>query len=155
MNDFVNIVIVPIVGTAITAVVGFIGLQLKAVIERWTQDKMMRDAAETCVRAVEQLYKDLHGAEKFQVCVNNLTEMLAGKGIHVTDLEIKMLVESAVQKLNEAVQEALKPPNDGIQNDTTEPSEPSEQNESNGIESDKFECSECMITYSDESDGVD
>lgn len=149
MSDFVNIVLVPVLGTVITAIVGYLGVKIKSLLERWTQDKMMRDAAETCVRAVEQLYKDLHGAEKFQVCVNNLTEMLAEKGIHVTDLEIKMLVESAVQKLNEAVQDALKPPNDGIQTDTTEP------NESNKNESDEFECSDCMITYSDESDGVD
>jgi LL-H family phage holin len=137
MNDFVNIVLVPVLGTVITAIVGYLGLKIKSLLEKWTQDKMMRDAAETCVRAVEQLYKDLHGAEKFQVCVNNLTEMLVEKGIHVTDLEIKMLVESAVQKLNEAVQDALKPPNDGA------------------IAEAETECSECTITYSDESDGVD
>lgn len=137
MSDFVNIVLVPVLGTVITAIVGYLGVKIKSLLEKWTQDKMMRDAAETCVRAVEQLYKDLHGAEKFQVCVNNLTEMLAEKGIHVTDLEIKMLVESAVQKLNEAVQEALKPPNGGA------------------ITEAETECSECMITYSDESDGVD
>lgn len=137
MSDFVNIVLVPVLGTVITAIVGYLGVKIKSLLEKWTQDKMMRDAAETCVRAVEQLYKDLHGAEKFQVCVNNLTEMLAEKGIHVTDLEIKMLVESAVQKLNEAVQDALKPPNDGA------------------IAEAEAECSECMITYSDESDGVD
>jgi hypothetical protein len=146
MNDFVNIVLEPVLVSAITAIVGYLGVTIKSLLEKWTQDKMMRDAAETCVRAVEQLYKDLHGAEKFQVCVNNLTEMLEEKGIHVTDLEIKMLVESAVQKLNEAVQDALKPPNEGIQN---------EPNESNKNESDKFECSECTINYSDESDGVD
>ena len=137
INDFVNIVLEPVLGTVITAIVGYLGVKIKSLLEKWTQDKMMRDAAETCVRAVEQLYKDLHGAEKFQVCVNNLTEMLAEKGIHVTDLEIKMLVESAVQKLNEAVQEALKPPNGGA------------------ITEAETECSECMITYSDESDGVD
>lgn len=108
MNDFVNVVIVPVIGTIITAVVGYLGIKIKAAIEKWTQDKMMRDAAETCVRAVEQLYKDLHGEEKFNVCVENLTAMLNEKGITITELEIKMLVEAAVQKLNESVNDVIK-----------------------------------------------
>lgn len=109
MNDFVNVVIVPVIGTIITAVVGYLGIKIKALIEKWTEDKTKRDAAETCVRAVEQLYKDLHGEEKFNVCVDNLTAMLNEKGITITELEIKMLIEAAVQKLNESVKDALKP----------------------------------------------
>lgn len=103
MNEFYSIVLVPVLGTIITAVVSYLGIKIKALIEKWAEDKTKRDAAETCVRAVEQLYKDLHGEEKFKVCVENLTAMLNEKGITITELEIKMLVEAAVQKLNEAV----------------------------------------------------
>lgn len=121
MNDFVQIVLVPVLGTIITAVVGYIGVKIKGLIEKLAEDKQKRDAAETCVRAVEQLYKDIHGDEKLNKCVEYLTQMLTEKGITITELEIRMLIESAVQKLNGAVKSAL--------NSTA------------------YTCSECDITY--------
>ena len=118
MNDIINIVLVPVLGTIITAVVSYIGVKLKAMLEKLAADKTKRDAAETCVRAVEQLYKDLHGEDKFNKCVESLTAMLEEKGIAVTDLEIRMLIESAVQKLNEAILPVLTyPANEDTIND--------------------------------------
>lgn len=100
MNDFVNIVLLPILSTVLTGVVAYIGVKLKALYERIENDKTKKDAAKTCVQAIEQLYKDLHGEEKFNECAQSLTEMLNEKGITVTELELKMLIESAVQQLN-------------------------------------------------------
>ena len=109
MNDIINIVLVPVLGTIITAVVSYIGVKLKAMLEKLAEDKQKRDDAETCVRAVEQLYKDLHGEDKFDKCVESLTAMLNEKGVVITDLEIRMLVEAAVQKMNEAILPVLTP----------------------------------------------
>ena len=103
MAEILNYIILPVLTTIITGVVGYIGVKIKGILEKMAIDKTKRDAAETCVRAVEQLYKQLHGEEKYNKCVSELTEMLSEKGIIITELEIKMLIEAAVQKLNESV----------------------------------------------------
>ena len=107
MQDFYNVVIVPIIGAALTAIVGYIGLKLKAIVEKLAEDRTKRNLAKICVKAVEQIEKELHGTEKYNECVKNLSAMLAEKGINVTELEIKMLIESAVQELNSGVKEGL------------------------------------------------
>ena len=54
----------------------------------------------TCVRAAEQLYKDLHGEEKYSKAVEAATQILLDKGIQISELEIKMLIEAAVSEFN-------------------------------------------------------
>lgn len=104
MSEFVNIVLLPILSTVLTAVIAYVGVKLKDLLERSENDKAKLNAAKTCVQAVEQLYKDLHGEEKYDKCVEGLTEMLGEKGITVTEIEIKMLVESAVRELNKTME---------------------------------------------------
>lgn len=46
--------------------------------------------------AVNQIYYDLDGPEKLQKAIESASEMLAAKGITVTELELRMLLEAAV-----------------------------------------------------------
>ena len=46
--------------------------------------------------AVNQIYYDLDGPAKLQTAIESASEMLAAKGITVTDLELRMLLEAAV-----------------------------------------------------------
>ena len=85
---------------AITALAGYIGVQLKNLFEKTVNTKIKKNVARTVVRAVEQLYQDLHGEEKYNKAVEALTEMLAEKGIAIGELEIRMLIESAVNEFN-------------------------------------------------------
>ena len=100
MQDFVDTVLFPILGTALTALIGYIGMKLKALWERKESDIAKRQIAETCVTAVEQIYTDLHGPEKFYKAVDAMTQMLAERGITVSDFEVKMLIEYAVRMMN-------------------------------------------------------
>lgn len=54
----------------------------------------------TCVRAVEQIYTDLHGEEKLNKCIEAASAMLGEKNIVITDIEIRMLIEAAVNEFN-------------------------------------------------------
>lgn len=87
--------------TILTALIGYIGIVLKNTYEKIAKDKTKKDVIRTCVRAVEQIYRDLHGEEKYEMVVENATQMLNEKGINITELEIKMLVEDCVKELNE------------------------------------------------------
>ena len=87
--------------TSLTALAGYIGIWVKSLYTKYINDKTKQDVVKTCVSAVEQLYKDLHGEEKYNKVVESVSEMLMEKGITITDLELKMLIEAAVGEFNE------------------------------------------------------
>ena len=94
-------------GTAIlymivTGVFAYLGVQAKKMADKYLDDKAKKDVAKTVVRAVEQVYKDLHGEDKLNEALIAASEMLAEKGITVSDLEMRMLIESAVAEFNKA-----------------------------------------------------
>ena len=90
---------------ALYAVLGFIGIALKTVITDWFKDKTKRAIAKTCVLAVEQMYKDLHGEEKLNKCLSLMEDMLAEKGIELSVDTMRMYIEEQVAKLNVVVNE--------------------------------------------------
>lgn len=102
LTEFINQYGTTILYTILTALAGYVGLWVKALYTKYINDKTKKDVVSTCVKAVEQLYKDLHGVEKYNEVVKSASEMLALKGITITDLEIKMLIEAAVAEFNEA-----------------------------------------------------
>ena len=86
----------------IAGVFAYLGTQAKALADKYLNDKTKREVAKTVVQAVEQVYKDLHGEEKLNKALESASEMLAEKGIMVTDLEMRMLIEAAVAEFNKA-----------------------------------------------------
>lgn len=80
----------------ILSILGFYGKQL---ITRYLNDKTKRSVAKTVVSAVEQLYKDLNGTEKYNKAVRRVKELLDERGITIGELEVKMLIEAAVNDL--------------------------------------------------------
>ena len=99
--EFINDYGTAILYTIVTAVFGYLGLVVKSLVAKYLDDKTKRDVAKTVVKAVEQVYKDLDGAEKLNQALTAASEMLASKGITVTDLELRMLVEAAVGEFND------------------------------------------------------
>ena len=100
--EFINEYGTTIIYTLLTAFAGYIGLWIKSLYTKYINDKTKKDVVRTCVRAVEQLYKDLHGEAKYNEVVVSASEMLALKGITISELEIKMLIEAAVAEFNDA-----------------------------------------------------
>lgn len=98
--DFVNQYGVTILYTLITAVFGFLGVQAKRLYNKYVDDKTKQDVAHTVVKAVEQIYKDLHGEDKLNQAIKSASDLFAEKGITITDLELRFLIESAVNEFN-------------------------------------------------------
>ena len=105
MQQIMSEVLIPILATAITAVAGYIGLQIKAMYKKHIDDKTKESVVKTVVKAVKQLYKDLNGEEKLAKAIENITAMLSEKGITISELEIRMLIESAVEEMKETATE--------------------------------------------------
>lgn len=92
--------IIPIIMAIFTAIAGWLGVQIKALCQRYLDNKTKRDVARTCVKAVEQLYYDLSGPEKLKKAQEGIVAMLQEKGIPISELEMNTLIESVVCEFN-------------------------------------------------------
>lgn len=102
INEFITTYGATILYTILTAIAGYLGIVVKNLYEKYINDKTKQDVAKTCVKAVEQIYKDLHGEEKLQKALEAASEMLMTKNITITDIELRMLIEAAVAEFNDA-----------------------------------------------------
>lgn len=89
-----------VLSVILTTIAGYIGLTLKKEYTKYINNKTKKDVVKTCVKAVEQIYTDIHGEEKLNKCVAYVKGMLETKGITITHFEARMLIESAVNTFN-------------------------------------------------------
>ena len=89
-----------LVSTVVVAIMGFVGICIKNIIKKISDERTKEQVCKTVVKAVEQMYSDLTGDERYEKAVESVSEMLEEKGIGATELEIKMLIESAVKEMN-------------------------------------------------------
>ena len=99
--EFVNEYGLQLLYAIITAIAGYIGIVVKNMVTKYLDDKTKLTVAKTAVQYVEQVYRDLHGEEKLNEALIAASEMLMQKGITVTDLELRVLIEAAVAEFNE------------------------------------------------------
>ena len=102
LKNFLSQYGVEILYAIVAFIATYLGAVVKNLVTKWFNDKTKKDVAKTCVRAVEQIYKDLHGEEKLHKALESASEMLTEKGIQITELELRLLLESAVAEFNDA-----------------------------------------------------
>ena len=98
--DFINTYGLTILYAVLTAAGAWLGTQFKNIYDRYITDKRAREIVEIAVKAVEQIYHACDGETKYAECVKAASEMLANKGIVLSDIELKMLIESTVASFN-------------------------------------------------------
>lgn len=108
VNQLIQILL-PILATFLTGLFTYIGTRLKNAYEQKVNTETAKVVVENAVRFVEQVYKDLHGKEKLEKAVEQVSQVLASKGINLSEAEINMLIESAVYGLNEGWFELKEP----------------------------------------------
>ena len=98
--EIINTYGMEIIGAIITALAGVMGLAARNLATKYINTKIKKHIAQTVVQGVEQLYQHLNGEKKLAIALDTAAEMLAGQGINVTDLELRMLLEAAVGEFN-------------------------------------------------------
>lgn len=104
LKEFISVYGSAILSVIMTAIAGYLGILLKRLYQKNildSDDGTKEKIVNTCVKAVEQMYKDLHGAEKLQKALEAVSEILVAKNITITDTELRMLIESAVGEFND------------------------------------------------------
>ena len=93
-------ILLPILATFLTGMFTYIGTRLKTAYEQKINTETAKAVVDDAVKFVEQVYKDLHGKEKLEKAVEQVSQVLISKGINLSEAEITMLIESAVYGLN-------------------------------------------------------
>lgn len=99
---FINEYGTTILYAILTALFGYFGIIAKKYFDKWFETKEKKEIAKDVVQFTEQVYKTLHGEEKLMKAMEAMSDMLAEKGIHITELEMKVLLEAAVAEFNKA-----------------------------------------------------
>lgn len=102
-TEFISTYGTTIIYSLLSVAASVIGAWIGRIYKEKVNDETKRKVVLTCCKAVKQLYKDLHGAEKYDKAVEAIVAMLGEKGITITDLEIKMLIEEVCSDFSEAV----------------------------------------------------
>ena len=100
LKVFINQYGLEIVTTIVTAIVGYIAVVAKNIAQKYINDKTKKEVAKIVVSGIEQCYKALEGPQKLQKALEAASSMLAEKGIKVTEVELRMLLESALSEFN-------------------------------------------------------
>ena len=108
--EFINAYGLTILYSIITAIAGYVGIVVKNLVTKYLNDKTKKAVAKDAVKFAEQVYKNLHGEEKLNEALKAASEMLAEKGITVTDLELRVLIEAAVAEFNKAFEKKAEIP---------------------------------------------
>lgn len=73
-------------------------------------NKIKKETAELVVQYVEQVCKNLKGSEKLAEAIKAGSKMLEEKGINITELELRVYIEAALAKFNEAFNKDIQHP---------------------------------------------
>src|SRR5574344_2938544 len=87
--------IIAILGTVLT----YLGTKIKIAYETKVKNETVKMVIETSVSYVEQVFKDIHGAEKLERAREIIIDRLADKNITITNAAIDYLIESFVNGL--------------------------------------------------------
>ena len=80
----------------IIIIAGVLANKAKKLINTDIKKAIVRDT----VKYVEQVFRDVHGAEKLDAAKDKAVALLREKGIKISDEEIIVLIESAVSEMN-------------------------------------------------------
>ena len=106
-KDFLSEYGATLIYAIISAILGYIGIVAKSLLKRLANDRTKKNIVATCVRAVEQIFTDLHGKDKLDKCIEYVVSILEQKGINASSDEIYMLIESAVKDMNMSMKDVF------------------------------------------------
>lgn len=99
-----------LIGLILCAVFGCIAYAVKQIARTYLNDETKLSIARTVVRFVEQVWTEIHGQDKLQKALETAESLLKKKGIPFDADEMTVLIEAAVQELNEVILTPIEAP---------------------------------------------
>ena len=98
--EFIQSYLIEILSVILTGIVTYVGLQIKKLFEQHIDTQVKKNVVDSTVKYIEQVYKDIHGQDKLNKAKEKALEWLNEKGITISDTELEILIESAVNGFN-------------------------------------------------------
>ena len=102
--DFLNQlldILLPAIASVVTVVFGILATRIKSKYDEKVNTETKKKVVEATVAYIQQVYNTLDGEEKLTKAMQTASQLLIEKGIDITDLELRMLIESAVYGLKQ------------------------------------------------------
>lgn len=96
VTDFMNQYGVSIIHSIAALIISYVSLEIKKIYKKHINDKTKKDIIKTVCQAINQLYPNLSGEEKLNKVIINSELILKEKGIIISDLELRIYIESTV-----------------------------------------------------------
>ena len=96
-------ILLPAVASVIAIILGVVGNKIKKTYNEKVQDETVQTVVDSVVKWAQQVYKELDGPEKLQKALTQASTILNEKGITISELELNMLIESAVYGLKQGI----------------------------------------------------
>lgn len=100
IQELINQLAGNIIQTFLVIVVTYLGIAGKRLYQKYINTEMKKIIVKDCVKAVEQIYTDIHGDAKKVQCENYIVQLLYENGITISQNELDVMIEAAVQELN-------------------------------------------------------
>lgn len=93
--------LIQILATIITTVASFIGMSIKKAYTKYVDTKTKKEIVDSTVKYIEQIYKGvmISNEDKLSKAKEKALEWLNSKGLKISDTELDILIESAVNGL--------------------------------------------------------
>lgn len=96
INDFIEQYGATLMYAILTSVISYIGIQIKQIIKKYTENEIQKDVVKRVCKAIEQQHKNLNGEEKLQLAIINTKNILENHGIRIDDFGLRIFIESTV-----------------------------------------------------------
>jgi len=100
LNQVLSILL-PALATLIAGWFAVLGNKIKVAYEEKINTQIKKQVVQSTVEYVEQVYKAINGDEKLQKAIEQATIILSEKGILISEVELRMLIEAAVYGLKQ------------------------------------------------------
>ena len=96
ITEFMNQYGISLVHSIAVAIISYVSIEIKKVYKKYINDKTKIEVIKTVSQAINQMYPNTSGEEKLNKVITNSEEILKEKGIIISDLELRMYIESTV-----------------------------------------------------------
>ena len=104
-NVIISDFVVPVLAIVLSTLAGYIGIKVKTYFNKKieqidTEEK--RKIVDTIVKSTEQLYTDFTSDEKLEKAIEAAAEICEEKGLKISALELRTLIEATVNGFNQS-----------------------------------------------------
>lgn len=107
MNELIQSNLLNVIVAILTAIASWLGVTIKNAYTKYVDTKTKKEIVNATVEYVEQVCKSLEisSENKFNKAKEKALEWLSEKNLKISDIELEIMIESAVNSFNQAVRE--------------------------------------------------